>query len=94
MRLPEQEENHILLERKHAEFTFDKVIQFFRQTISAFPDRRIGTNTSYSIEDAALGAFSVFLPKAHPFQFCATSVKKCRTRFYSDVSKWLILTSG
>ncbi|BBO80949.1 hypothetical protein [Desulfosarcina ovata] len=67
MRLPEQEENRILLERKHAEFTFDKVIQFFRQTISAFPDRRIGTNTSYSIEDAALGAFSVFFTQSPSF---------------------------
>lgn len=67
MRLPEQEERRILLEKTQAEFTFDKMVQFFRQTISGFPDRRIGKNTRYSTEDAALGAFSVFFTQSPSF---------------------------
>jgi hypothetical protein len=67
MRTPEQDEHRILLERKLSEFTFDNMVRFFRQTISAFPDPRTGTNNTYSIEDAALGAFSVFFTQSPSF---------------------------
>ena len=42
---------------------FDSVIEFFRKTVQDLPDFRTGDNTSYTIEDAALAAFSVFLLK-------------------------------
>jgi len=45
------------------EFTFDSIIEFFRKTLQDLPDLRTGKNTTYTIVDAALAAFSVFLPK-------------------------------
>ena len=35
--------------------------------IKEFPDKRTGDNTRYSIEDAALGAFSVFFTRSPSF---------------------------
>ena len=67
MRWPEQDEHRILFERKLSEFSFDNMVRFFRQTISAFPDPRTGTNTRYTIEDSALGAFSVFFTQNPSF---------------------------
>jgi len=46
--------------KSQEKFTFEKLIDFFRSQITTFPDLRIGDNCTYSIEDAALGAFSIF----------------------------------
>ena len=46
---------------------FDTVIQFFRKTLRTLPDVRTGTNTSYTIEDIALSAFSVFFTQSPSF---------------------------
>ncbi len=43
---------------KHC-LTFSHMFNEFRQLIRQFPDQRTGQNTVYSIEDVALGAFSV-----------------------------------
>ncbi len=43
------------------------MVNYFRDTIAGFPDRRTGNNTRYSIEDAALGAFSVFFTQSPSF---------------------------
>jgi hypothetical protein len=67
MRLPEHEERAILLEKKSAEFTFDNMVKYFRQTIAGFPDRRTGSNSRYRIEDVALAAFSVFFTQSPSF---------------------------
>jgi hypothetical protein len=67
MRLPEHEEHRILLEKKQAEFTFDNIVSFFRETIADFTDPRTGKNSRYSIENAALGAFSVFFTQSPSF---------------------------
>jgi hypothetical protein len=67
MRLSEHEERRILLEKKQAEFTFDKMVNYFRETIADIPDRRTGKNNQYSIEDVALGAFSVFFTQSPSF---------------------------
>ena len=67
MRCSEEIENKILLERKLTEFSFDNMVKHFRSLISDFPDKRTGSNTRYAIEDAWLGAFSVFLLRVHPF---------------------------
>jgi len=67
MRLPQHEERTILLKKKSAEFSFDSMVNYFRKTISGFSDRRTGSNTRYSIEDAGLGAFSVFFTQSPSF---------------------------
>ena len=46
---------------------FDSMVSYLRSTMANFPDKRIGTNTRYSIEDAALGAFSVFFTQSPSF---------------------------
>lgn len=68
MRLPEHEEQRQnSINKKQAEFTFDNLVKYFRNTIVGFPDRRTGNNTRYSIEDTALGAFSVFFTQSPSF---------------------------
>lgn len=47
--------------------TFSELIEYFRSVISDFPDARTGSNKQYSIEDAALGAFSVFFTQNSSF---------------------------
>ena len=50
-----------------SDFSFDNMIKFFRNTICGFPDIRTGLNTRYSVEDAALGAFSIFFTQNPSF---------------------------
>lgn len=47
--------------------TFDELVSQFRQLLAQFPDKRTGKNTVYSLEDAALGAFSVFFTQSPSF---------------------------
>ena len=47
--------------------SFDSMVSYLRSTMAAFPDRRTGSNCHYSIEDAALGAFSVFFTQSPSF---------------------------
>ncbi len=47
--------------------SFDSLIKFFRSTLQTFPDQRTGANTIYTVEDAALGAFSVFFTQSPSF---------------------------
>ena len=49
------------------QLNFDSMVSYLRSTMANFPDKRIGTNTHYSIEDAALGAFSVFFTQSPSF---------------------------
>lgn len=46
---------------------FDKLVEKLRSAIENFPDKRTGQNTLFSIEDAALGAFSVFFTQSPSF---------------------------
>lgn len=55
----EPQNNHLL--------TFSHLLSEFRQLAREFPDQRTGQNTSYTIEDAALGAFSVFFTQSPSF---------------------------
>ncbi len=48
-------------------FSFYELVGEFRSILETFPDRRTGKNRRYSIVDAGLGAFSVFLRKVPPF---------------------------
>jgi hypothetical protein len=49
------------------EVKFEVLVNFFKQTLTHFPDKRTGKNKSYSITDAALGAFSVFFMQSPSF---------------------------
>jgi len=48
-------------------FNFDQIIHFFRKTLQNLPDIRTGANTTYTVEDAALSAFSVFFTQSPSF---------------------------
>ena len=41
-------------------FTFDSLVSQLYSVTEKFPDKRTGNNIRYTIEDAALGAFSIF----------------------------------
>ena len=43
------------------------MVRYLLSTMAAFPDRRTGSNCRYSIEDASLGAFSVFFTQSPSF---------------------------
>jgi hypothetical protein len=47
--------------------TFNRLVEIFRSTIERFPDERTGANVTYSMADAALGAFSVFFTQSPSF---------------------------
>ena len=47
--------------------TFDHLIREFGHRIEQFPDKRTGQNTSYSMKDIALAAFSVFFTQSPSF---------------------------
>jgi len=46
---------------------FDDLVEKFHRILAGLPDHRIGQNTSYSIKDAALSAFSVFFTQSPSF---------------------------
>lgn len=46
---------------------FNSIIDFFKKTLQSLPDPRTGSNTIYTMEDAALGAFSVFVTQSPSF---------------------------
>jgi len=76
MRLPKDQENKLIVEKKLHELTFDNMVKQLRSTIANFPDKRRGENKHYSIEDAALGAFSVFFTQSPSFLSFQKSMKK------------------
>ena len=47
--------------------TFSTLLGMLESAIRSFPDRRTGTNTTYSIRDAALSGFSVFFMQCPSF---------------------------
>jgi len=49
------------------QLSFDSMVSYLRSTMAGFPDKRTGSNCHYSIEDAALGAFSVFFTQSPSF---------------------------
>jgi hypothetical protein len=48
-------------------YSFDNLINQFKWLVIALPDKRTGLNTTYSIEDAVLSAFSVFFMQSPSF---------------------------
>ena len=47
--------------------SFHELVVELRRLFAQFPDPRTGKNTRYSMEDAALGAFSVFFTQSPSF---------------------------
>lgn len=48
-------------------YSFDHLVREFKWLLKTIPDTRTGSNTTYSISDAALGAFSVFFMQSPSF---------------------------
>ena len=46
---------------------FDDLVEKFHRVLARLPDHRIGQNTSYSIKNAVLSAFSVFFTQSPSF---------------------------
>jgi len=76
MRLPMEIEIKRKVENAVVELTFDSMIKRLRSTFSAFPDKRIGKNLSYGIEDLALGAFSIFFTQSPSFPAFQIAMQK------------------
>ena len=76
MRLPEDQEIKFVTEKKLQELSFDRMVKMLRGTIGHFPDKRTGKNILYSIEDAALGAFSIFFTQSPSFLAFQKSMEK------------------
>jgi len=49
------------------EIKFEDLVNFYIKILEHLPDKRKGSNKSYSIMDAALGAFSVFFMQSPSF---------------------------
>jgi hypothetical protein len=47
--------------------SFDVLVQVFQQVLDHLPDTRRGKNSTYTIKDAALGAFAVFFTQSPAF---------------------------
>jgi hypothetical protein len=62
--------------KKSNQLNFDCMVKYLRSTMTAFPDKRTGSNCHYSIEDAALGAFSIFFTQSPSFLAFQNSMQK------------------
>ena len=58
--------------------TWDEHLALLRQTVGAFPDRRTGDNTKYSLQDIGLGAFSVFFTQCPSFLAHQKTMEKAK----------------
>ena len=55
---------------------FDQIIKSFRLAIQSFPDIRTGKNSTYTMEDIVLSAFSVFFIQSPSFLAYQRTMKK------------------
>jgi len=59
---------------------FDDLVGEFHRVLDGLPDHRTGQNTTYSIKDAALGAFSVFFTQSRSFLAHQQAMKRAKGR--------------
>jgi len=59
---------------------FDNLVREFQQILEGLPDHRTGQNVTYSIKDAALGAFSVFFTQSPSFLAHQRTMKRNKGR--------------
>ena len=78
MRLPQDQEQQFFIEKGLQQLSFDNMVNCLCATIANFPDKRTGKNTRYSIEDAALGTFSVFFTQNPSFLSFQNSMQKAK----------------
>ena len=58
--------------------TFSRLVEHLRSVVERFPDARTGSETVYSMADAALGAFSVFFTQSPSFLVFHATCKRPR----------------
>ena len=58
--------------------TWDEHLRNLRQVVGGFPDRRTGDNTTYSMEDIGMGAFSVFFTQSPSFLAHQKAMQKAK----------------
>src|SRR5271165_926913 len=58
--------------------TWEEQLDYLRQTVGGFPDRRTGDNTAYAMEDIGLGAFSVFFTQCPSFLAHQKTMEKAK----------------
>ena len=59
---------------------FDDLIEEFHRVLDGLPDHRTSQNTTYSIKDAALGAFSAFFTQSPSFLAHQRTMKRTKGR--------------
>jgi hypothetical protein len=64
--------------RTSEEFCFEREVEALKAWMRQFPDKRTGKNLVYSIEDAALGAFSVFYMQSPSFLAFQTMMQRAQ----------------
>lgn len=57
---------------------FDQLVDRFRTILAAFPDKRTGSNTRYSMADIGLSAFAVFFTQSPSFLAHQTAMQKAQ----------------
>jgi hypothetical protein len=60
--------------------TFADLVEYLRAVVERFPDARTGSETVYTMADAALGAFSVFFTQSPSFRHYVASAHARRRR--------------
>ena len=75
-------------------FTFDNLVSSFRSVMKKFPDKRIGNNSQYAIEDAAAGAFSIFFTQSPSFLAFQDSMQKTKGKSNVDIMNILGITTS
>lgn len=67
---------------------FDGIIGFFRNVLQTLPDKRTGKNKRYSMEDAALSAFSVFFMQSPSFLWYQRTMAATKGRSNASELIW------
>jgi hypothetical protein len=63
-----------------AGLAFDDLVNTLHHVLAALPDSRPGTNTQYTIKDAALGAFAVFFTQSPSFLAYQRTMQQAKGR--------------
>jgi hypothetical protein len=68
--------------------TFSDAVKFVRATFDTFSDHRTGKNTTYSVTDVGLSAFSVFFMQSPSFfDFQRSEVGIGRRTYYKAIEE-------
>ncbi|VGO18346.1 hypothetical protein [Pontiella sulfatireligans] len=59
---------------------FEQIIDELRRTLALLPDKRTGSNTQYSMQDAGLAAFSVFFMQSPSFLAAQRAMQESKGR--------------